>query len=151
MKKPVELLDLFPTLASLAGATRPARLQGDDLFAEAPDDNPISYAEFGDMLALREGDHLLTFRCYLHNGTSLDPELTHRFENADLTGEFFSLHNIQADPMQQKNLQGQELSKLQSMRNDLLAQRKGPGAPPPEALGDEQLKALRLTPALGYW
>ena len=147
---PVELLDLLPTLAALAGATPPARVQGSNLFS-ASTSEPIAYSEFGDMLALRSGEHLLTFRCFLHNGTSLDPELTLRFEKAALDGEFFSLHRVTDDPLQQQNLQTKDPQKTRAMRDALLAHRKGPGAPPPESLTPEALKALRLTPALGYW
>jgi len=147
---PVELLDLFPTLAALAGATPPARVQGSNL-SSTSSPTPTAYAEFGDMLAWRAGEHLLTFRCFLHNGTSLDPELTLRFEKAALDGEFFSLHRVTEDPLQQQNLQTEDPQRTRSMRDALLAHRKGPGAPPPESLTPEALKALRLTPALGYW
>jgi arylsulfatase A-like enzyme len=147
---PVELLDLFPTLAALAGATPPVRVQGSDLFSKSTAE-PTAYSEFGDMLAWRSGEHLLTFRCFLHNGTSLDPELTRRFEKAALGGEFFSLHRVTDDPLQQQNLQSKDMQRVRAMRDALLAHRKGPGAPPPDSLTPEALKALRLTPALGYW
>ncbi|MDP6934664.1 MAG: hypothetical protein QGG40_17210, partial [Myxococcota bacterium] len=73
----VELVDLLPTLSSLAGAVPPTGLPGSDLLLTEPlEPTPIAYAEFGDMLALREGNHLLTFRYFLHNATSLDPRIT---------------------------------------------------------------------------
>ncbi|MEE2751025.1 MAG: hypothetical protein VX519_06320 [Myxococcota bacterium] len=150
VEDPVELIDVFPTLAGLSKATEPAQLQGDNLLS-ATDENPVAYSEFGDMLALRKDNLLLTFRCFLHNGTSLDPELTSRFEKAPLQGEFFSLHDVVKDSMQQENLQKSQPEQVETLRNALLNQRKGPGAPPPDALGAEELKALRLTPALGYW
>jgi len=150
VETPVELIDLFPTLAALSKATPPAQLQGDNLLGD-PDEDPLAYSEFGDMLAIRQGKLLLTFRCFLHNGTSLDPELTSRFEKAPLQGEFFSLHDVVSDSMQQTNLQKSQPQQVEVLRNALLKQRKGPGAPPPDALGAEELKALRLTPALGYW
>ncbi|MFT4978524.1 MAG: hypothetical protein ACI8S6_004434, partial [Myxococcota bacterium] len=72
----VELIDLLPTLAALAAAEPPAGAQGHDLLSTVPDPAPFAYAEFGDMLALREGDDLLSYRFFLHNASSLDPRLT---------------------------------------------------------------------------
>jgi hypothetical protein len=72
---PVQLIDLVPTLARLAGAVQPAELSGHDLLGPAPPD-PFGYSEYGDMLGLRSGPFLLTFRSWNHGGNSIDPQVT---------------------------------------------------------------------------
>lgn len=148
----VELIDVLPTFVAMAQGTQPAGAQGRDLLSSDPDPAPYAYAEFGDMLAIREGDDLLTFRFYLHNASSLDPRLTeglslHTPENS----KFFALHNIRRDPFQTNNELSTRTPRAVELRNQLLSIRTGPGAPPPDAMTQEQLEALRLNPANGYW
>ena len=148
----VELIDLLPTLAGLAGATVPAGAQGHDLLTDAMDPTPWAYAEFGDMLALRSGPELLTFRYFLHNASSLDPRLTEGlagWTTADLP--LMGLHNIPQDPLQETDLAQSAPERVQQLQRQLLTVRQGPGVPPPETMSPERLEALRLSPATGYW
>lgn len=148
----VELVDLLPTLAGLAGATAPAEAQGHDLLSDVADPEPWAYAEFGDMLSLRSGEDLLTFRFFLHNASSLDPRLTEGlagWTTADLP--LMGLHNIPRDPLQEKDLAPSAVPRVQALHQQLLTVRTGPGAPPPEQMSPERLEALRLSPASGYW
>ena len=148
----VELLDLMPTLVVRAGGQIPAGAQGRDLLSDTPDPAPRAYAEFGDMLALREGDDLLTFRFFLHNASALDPRLTEGLRTFDLSNsKFYALHDVVADPLQARERLSQERARAEAMRQVLLEIRTGPGAPAPEELTAERLEALRLSPANGYW
>ena len=86
VEHPVELVDVLPTLTGLAGAVQPAGLPGEDLLAQidrAPAE-ALAYAEYGDMLALRQGRDLLTFRSWNHGGSSLDPQVTERLEQSEV-------------------------------------------------------------------
>ncbi len=151
----VELVDLAPTLLSLAGADPPAGLPGEDLLSLEGEGDPqaTAYAEFGDMLALRQGEWMLTFRCFLHGRTSLDPELTERLVAAAAKQgtHGFLLHQVVRDPHQRQNLVDSQWPRFVLLRSSMLAMRRGPGAPPEEAWSPEKLWDLRLSPADGYW
>ncbi|GDX82571.1 hypothetical protein LBMAG42_43820 [Deltaproteobacteria bacterium] len=148
---PVELIDLGPTFFALAGATPPAGLVGHDLLASTPDPNPTAYAEFGDMLLLREGPSVVTFRSERHGTSSIDPELTRALAAtpADRPNAFV-LHNVVEDPLQAKEQGRADPSARAKLRDVLTAVRSGPAAPPTAlSVEDEaQLKDLR---AKGYW
>jgi arylsulfatase A-like enzyme len=154
----VELVDLMPTLLGLAGASPPSGLPGEDLLALEGEGDPeaTAYAEFGDMLTLRQGDWTLSFRCFLHGRTSLDPELTERLvasttNTAHGTSSGYHLHKIVDDPYQRNNLVDQQWPRFALLQATLLALRLGPGAPDQHAWEPEQLWELRFSPADGYW
>ncbi len=149
--RPVQLVDVFPSIAAIAGAMPPADLQGSDLLSNPVSDDSLAFSEFGDMLALRQGNLLLTFRCYLHDRTSLDPEVTDRLVHESVEAENYALHDVVADPFQHGNLLNQEWSRALSMREQLIDFRRGPGALPAESLVQPRLDQLRLTPSQGYW
>jgi arylsulfatase A-like enzyme len=148
----VELVDLFPTLMSMAGAVVPVGLAGSDLRQVSPKE-AVAYAEFGDMLFLRQGRRALTFRCTLHNTTSLDPGITSRLldDQAALGPEFYALHDVVADPMQAHDLRGQQPAVFNAMRKRLIALRTGVAAIPQGEVSPERLWQLRMAPSDGYW
>ncbi|MES2644953.1 MAG: hypothetical protein V4850_36035 [Myxococcota bacterium] len=149
----VELLDLVPTLTNLAGAVAPARLPGVDLFA-----GPVSgtgdeyaYAEFGDTLLYRKGDHEVLFRAYLHHGTVLDPQLDERLRDGT-NHKYFTVHDVQRDPWQRDNLVFSRSDLFQALRTGLTRVRTGPAAPPPGTWDDPQrLWEIRMARSHGYW
>jgi len=149
----VELLDLFPTLIALGGARPLADLPGEDLRSSSLEarEGGAAYAEFGDMLALREDDHLLTFRFFMHNTSSLDASITDGLLKEQVQGsQFYMLHDVTADPMQETDRVSEELARAEAMRQRLIALRTGEAAPA-DVLTPERLNALRLSPAQGYW
>ncbi len=148
----VELIDLLPTVVAMAGGVVPEGAQGRDLLSTEPDPDPYAYAEFGDMLALREGDELLTFRYFLHNASSLDPRLTDGLRaNVPGSSNFYALHDIVADSMQARDVVHERLERASTLQARMLQIRTGPGAPPDDPLTTEQLKQMRLKPSDGYW
>ncbi|MBO83852.1 MAG: hypothetical protein CL927_00720 [Deltaproteobacteria bacterium] len=149
---PVELIDLLPTFVTMAGGVVPETAQGRDLLAAESDPAPAAYAEFGDMLAIREGDELLTFRFFLHNASSLDPRLTEGLQK-QVPGfsSYYAMHHIPSDPLQVNNLVRSRTERAIVLRNRLLELRTGPGAPPVDSWTTERLQELRLNPSDGYW
>jgi arylsulfatase A-like enzyme len=148
----VELIDVLPTLSTLAGAQVPAGAQGHNLLSAAPDPSPWAYAEFGDMLALRSGDDLLTFRYFLHNASSLDPRLTTGLLDWEQSDEqMMSLHTITTDHLQAQDRVAEVPDRLQELYMTLRDVRTGPGAAPPDEMTAERLRALQMSPAQGYW
>ncbi len=150
---PVQLLDVFPTLAAVAGVRPPADLAGSDLRAA-----PLAlgaghgYAELGDMLALRQGSSFLIFRCLVHYCTSLDPEVTRRLEDepADLSGYgAYSLYDVVWDPWQEHPIF--DARRMRPLRTLLLHIRQGPAAIPEDALDAQQLWSIRMVRSHGYW
>ncbi len=150
---PVELVDIFPTLAALAGATPPAGLPGQDLLLTSlgQPDLAWAYAEHGDMLALRQGALLFSFRALQHHGSSLDPALTSALLASRRDRHRSSLHDVVSDPLQLQDLVPEQPGRAESMRKRLGSLRRGPAAPPDGALTAEQIWELRMTPAQGYW
>lgn len=148
----VELVDLFPTLMSMAGAVAPAGLAGSDLRKASPEE-AIAYAEFGDMLFLRRGRRAITFRCTLHNATSLDPGITSRLldDQAALGPELYALHDVVTDPMQRHELRGEQPAVFDAMRKRLISLRTGAAAIPKGEVSPERLWQLRMAPSDGYW
>ncbi len=148
----VEMVDLFPTMAALAGAVPPAGLPGGDLRAPEGGD-AFAYAEFGDMLFLREGPYAFTFRCTLHNATSLDPGITSRLmdDQAAAAPELYRLNDVTSDPLQALDIRAQQAAVFRSMRKRLIALRTGSAAIPSGAVSPERLWALRMAPSDGYW
>lgn len=150
-RDPVELVDLFPTLANLAGAVPPAGLAGQDLLSSPPDGEAVAYSEFGDMLAVRKGPWLLTFRALLHYGSALDPELTTRLERAIENPDLVTLYDVTTDPLQMTNLTRKEPTVVRDLWTHMVRIRTTTGAPPPELLTPERLWDLRMTSTEGYW
>ncbi|MFT5685102.1 MAG: arylsulfatase A-like enzyme [Myxococcota bacterium] len=165
--EPVELLDLLPTFAALAGAVPPAALSGSDLMKPADPDG-IAYAEFGDMLSLRHRGTMLTFRSQLHGVTSADPRLTDRLRGTaplSLTGEpeqmlspgrapyhEYLMHEVAQDPLQTTMLPvGEDSARFMELLEKLLRHRTGPAAPPTGELSWEEIQELRRDGALHYW
>jgi hypothetical protein len=148
----VELVDLFPTLMSMAGAVAPAGLAGSDLRKASPEE-AVAYAEFGDMLFLRQGRRAITFRCTLHNATSLDPGITSRLldDQAALGTELYALHDVVTDPMQRHELRGEQPAVFNAMRKRLISLRTGAAAIPKGEVSPERLWQLRMAPSDGYW
>jgi hypothetical protein len=176
---PTELVDLVPTLVALAGAVPPAGLAGRDLLSPATAQER-AYAEFGDMLMVREGDLMLSFRSEIHGVTSIDPRMTERLRGSvppDLPGYAptplrppprasegppllgqggsypeFRMHDVAADPMQATPLpvQGDD-ARFRQRAATLLQIRSGPALPPAELMGWERVQALRDAGALHYW
>ena len=149
----VELVDLMPTVTTLAQAATPANLPGKDLLAQLDGNanDGDSYAEFGDMLSLRSGQHLMMARLWMHGGTSMDPEITRRLKAAPNPGSTFLLHEVVGDPMQVSELVEQEPDVARQMYERMIEVRVGPGAPPGGGLSNEQVQALRNSGALNYW
>ncbi len=147
----VELVDVLPTLLTIAGAKAPAGLPGQNLLGPEPPHDPqaIAYAEYGDMLALRRGPWLLSLRALLHNGTSLDPSLTEYLLKPSPTGGY-KLHDVTRDPYQRHDRMREYPELAQELKQLMVRQRTGPGAPP-EYVDYEKLWELRLTPSSGYW
>lgn len=147
----VELLDLLPTLTRLAGAVPPVLLPGSDLLVAAEDDPGIAYAEFGDMLAVRQGDRTYTVRGFFHYRSSLDPELTNFLLDRTPNPMKHFLHDVARDPFQQRNLLHADAAGAVRMHELMLSIRRGAGAPPPDALDARRVFELRLSPSQGYW
>jgi arylsulfatase A-like enzyme len=152
LDQPVELLDLLPTLLARAGAVPPHGLPGQDLLAAGLVEDPlaVAYAERGDMLALRRGDHLLAMRAVVHHMSSLDPFLTEILLCPGLTGGF-RLHDVRADPLQELDLRRANPALAEALEAAMIERRTGPAAPAPRLAEGDRLLRLRLTPAEGYW
>jgi len=146
----VELVDVFPTFAKLAGAVTPAGVPGLDLFGRP--DGP-AYAEFGDMLWLRVDDYSLTFRCTQHNATSIDPGITNVLTDpkSSLPNAFYSMYNVEKDPMQNVNIRASQPIRFEQLRTALIQMRTGVAAVPNDTITPERLWALRMAPSDGYW
>jgi arylsulfatase A-like enzyme len=147
----VELVDLMPTLTTLAGAVVPAGLPGRDLFAPGTEADPTAYAEFGDMLAVRSGTRLLSVRAWFFNRSSLDPELTNFVRTFKPDAHSWYLNDLAQDPYQENNLVATQTDVARRMAAKLLAIRTGPGAPAPDAMDARKVWDLRMSPADGYW
>ena len=143
----VENLDIFPSIVEEIKGKSPANIQGEPLTNTAAD--PVAYAEFGDMFALRRQEHLLVFRGFMHDHTSLDPDLTTRLK--DYRPPLFTLSKVEVDPLQKQNLRDSEYSKFQQLYKEMKDFREGPAAPPVSTFTPKQLWDLRMTPAQGYW
>ena len=152
VRQPVELTDILPSLLARSPATPPHGLPGQDLLC--PDFEPAAqasaYAEFGDMLALRQGRHLLTLRAMFHNSASLDPDLT-RMLLIDNIARRYLLHDVLADPLQMVNLVTADEVRARELRQELIRLRTGPGAPPAALTDSARFHDLRLTASEGYW
>jgi arylsulfatase A-like enzyme len=146
----VQWVDVFPTLATLAGAVAPAGQPGVDLRTTQ---GGLAYAEFGDMLSLRVDDDLLVFRCTQHNATSIDPGLTRVLTDSQQSspGQFYSMYNVRQDPMQDHNVQGVSATKFERLHKGMIQLRTGVAAVPSEAITPERLWSLRMAPSDGYW
>ncbi|MFT5686774.1 MAG: arylsulfatase A-like enzyme [Myxococcota bacterium] len=144
---PVELLDILPTALVWAGAAPLAGLPGTDLHSEA-DPSGHAYAELGDMLMVRQGAEMLSLRAMLHHITALDPQLDQALQHP--TGHLH-LHNVESDPLQTADLVREDLDRREELLLSLRAIRAGDAAPPPKAMTDEHLQAIRMTASEGYW
>jgi hypothetical protein len=149
-KQTVELRDVFPTVADVAGAVVPAGVDGTSLRQES---GGLAYAEFGDMLWVRDGAYTLTFRCTQHNATSIDPGLTETLldPRTSQPAEFYSLYNVEVDPMQDNNIRQTEADRFSSLQKTLMRLRTGEAAVPTDSITPERLWALRMAPSDGYW
>lgn len=148
----VQLLDLLPTLADLGGAMRPASLAGRSL-REPADAARVAWAEIGDMLAVRSGDHLLTFKIPLHNMTSLDPRLDGMLARAR-PGQHLFLYDVVRDAAQLRALRPDDpahRATFDRLQQALRQTRAGAAAPPAGTLTPDRLDEIRLSAAEGYW
>jgi arylsulfatase A-like enzyme len=147
----VEAVDILPTLCALAGAVPPASLAGGSLLA--PDDDGTAYAELGDMIALRKGSLMLTFRLPRHNTCSLDPQFERALEAPDHQSRLI-LHDVCADPLQLSEPppgRRRPPEEVEALYQALLTLRRGKAAPVPGALTADRVRQLHLTAAQGYW
>lgn len=146
----VELVDVVPTVARLAGVVPPAELPGADLCAPSagPD---TAYAEFGDMLAVRAETRLYAVRGYFHYRSSLDPELTNFLLTPPSDDNKHYLHDVVTDPMQAGNLVRHDPEGARRMHALMSSIRLGVGAPPRDALDARRAFDLRMLPSEGYW
>ncbi len=151
--QPVELVDLFPTVAALAQAMPPAGLPGQDLLEEPFPEDPQAwaYASHGDMLALRQGAMMYSVRGLFHNGTALDPEVTDLLFKAQEAEELRHLHDVIEDPLQQTELREAHPQELHRMHELMVAIRTGAAATPEDSLTPQRLWELRMTRSEGYW
>ncbi len=150
----VELIDLCPSLLALAGAQPPAGIFGEDLFDLPPGEDPeaLAYMEHGDMLYLRRGRFLYGYRAMVHYTTVLDPQLTTSLLQADPDDKGFHLHDVAADPTQQRELKLESGgAPTETMRQLLIAARLAATGAEDGGLTQEQLWELRMTPREGYW
>ena len=145
----VELIDLVPTIAELVGGVAPAGLTGRSLLASGPDPAPYAYAEFGDMLSLREGSDFLALRWFLHNASSLDLRLTDGLLEATIGSDAFTLHDVERDPLQEEDLVMEQPERAEELRALMVEVRTGPGAPP--ETDRSRIEPLQLQSADGYW
>lgn len=149
----VELLDLFPTLIQLAAAKPPAGMREGDLIDPSTPRRGEAYVEFGDMLALRKGRHLLAFRALIHDGNALDPELDRRLHDDGLARDTgaYGLFDVAGDSMQEQNLLESRSSDARELRQRMIQVRADAGAVPESALTPERLWEIRMSPSQGYW
>lgn len=149
----VELIDLLPTLIARTEAVLPAGLHGQDVLAAdfLADPDATAYAEFGDMLAVRQGNWMWSGRAFFHNRSSLDPELTDFFVGFVGDSPKFHLHDVARDPFQRKELLAAHLDEARRMNALLLSIRTGAGAAPPSEMDARRIWDLRMSPADGYW
>lgn len=148
----VELVDLLPTLVTLGGGVVPASLPGQDLLGiTQADPAATAYAEFGDMLSVRQGDWFWSVRAFFFNRSSLDPELTNFVVDYRPDAQKMWLNRLGSDPFQERNLLESDAAKAAEMNALLVRLRTGPGAPPAGGLDARKIWELRMSPADGYW
>ena len=149
---PVELVDIFPTVTALAGVKPPADLPGADL-REAPTQLAAGtgYAELGDQLALRQGTGFMLFRCYVHFCTSLDPQVTQRLVESDVSqsGGPLAYWDLMRDPLQDEL--SSDTRRAYGAREALLSLRQGAAAVPSDAIDAQKLWSIRMVRSQGYW
>ena len=154
VEHPVELIDLFTTLAHQAEIPPPARASDEDLLQPADthgEHGPEAYMEYGDMLAIRRGDMLLTFRAFFHHAAALDPAVTESLLEDDFKPGKYALHRVADNPMQNNNMFGARKDEGRRMRRHLLRVRQGEAAPGGGTLSTKHLWELRMTETNGYW
>lgn len=151
---PVELIDVFPTLAAVAEVRTPVGLSGSDLqHTPLARGAGYAYAELGDQLAVRQGAGFLLFRCYVHFCTSLDPQVTERLLDSDL-GDFagtspYVLWDVASDPYQ--STPSLDTASARALRSLMVKVRSGAGAVPADALDAKRLWSIRMVRSNGYW
>jgi len=151
--RPTELVDLLPTLAHIAGAEPPARCAGRNLLHSADEPEPAAYAEYGDMLVLRKGSHIMVFRKQSHGISSLHPALSEAVSRDDPMDETITVHlyDVMSDPLQTNDISQDEPELMLSLHDTMARIRLGPGSPPVPIVSQEQLDALQRSDTLGYW
>jgi hypothetical protein len=149
---PAQAVDILPTLVELAGGVAPAGTVGQSL-RQLSTLSGEAYSEFGDMISLRRGQHLLVFRCSLHNSTALDPTVTEQLKAplSTVPAGHYALYNVVEDPLQQHNLRASQPQRVSAMRERMVSIRTGLAAPPTGTLTPQRLWALRMAPSEGYW
>lgn len=151
----VELVDLFATFAAWGHAVPPSDLPGSDL--ALVDEGGMAFAEYGPMLAVRGGRHLLTLHRPMPDASASDPWVTDVLRDATPSSRRldpssdYALHDVVSDPMQQTQLVDASPEIADALHAGLLAWRLGPDAPPKGRLTPEQIWELRMNQAFGYW
>jgi len=150
---PCELRSLFATAIRLGGGEVPAGMPAVDLLAAGYTGDARVYTEFGDMLGLRKGKHMVVFRGFLHDGNTLDPELDRRLNDPAMVREpdHYVMHDVVGDPYQANDLLQAEKETFLQLRDELIEVRTTHAAVPAEALTPERLWELRMSPSQGYW
>ena len=151
--RPVELIDILPTLAKVARARLPAGIHGRNLLAREPDPDPVAYAQFGDMRCLRSGPLMLTFRGFLHSASSLDPDIPGTLRTSiEESRNMLTLNNVIKDPWQEHDLSGSSPVQLRQLHAELVSREEKLARVPREAGSQAELRQLlRNSPSVGYW
>lgn len=149
----VEVVDILPTLLTLAGAVLPANIPGQNLLSVpfATDPEATAYGEFGDMLSVRKGPILYSVRAFFDNRSSLDPELTNFIRSYNGRAQNYYLNDLSQDPLQRNNLLQAQPDLALKFNALLLHLRTGVAAPAPNAMDARKIWDLRMSPSVGYW
>jgi len=146
----VELVDVMPTLLGLAGAVVPAGVHGRDLLNGETVDGR-AYVEFGDMLALRDEDYLLTYRARIHHGTLLDPKLTHDLMMQKANAHHYTLYDVVKDSTQAKNLWARRGERAAQLEAELKRFREQAVQAASDHMTAERVQMLQGKDRQGYW
>jgi arylsulfatase A-like enzyme len=148
---PVEMLDILPTLLNRAGATLPAGIPGSDLLGDQPESDPVAYAQFGDMRAIRMGPYLLTWRAFVHGASTLDPRVSDGIGQGMQNMHRLFLHRVTDDASQQIELKESHTDVVRALLIELYRREMRLAAPPPELMTADRIKELQLSASEGYW
>ena len=147
----VELVDILPTLLTRTGDTLPAGAVGSDLLGSRPESDPLAYAQFGDMRALRMGPYLLTWRAFVHGASTLDPRVGEGLAYAMQTRHRLFLHRVTEDGLQEVDLKESETDALRALLVELFRREMIFAAPPEELMTPDHIRELQMSSSDGYW
>jgi arylsulfatase A-like enzyme len=146
-------VDIFPTIASLAGVTIPTAVRGRDLLSDEEPETPYVYLETRgvlgkvDLKGIRTGDWKLIMRSVPQGGKAARGRGGRG--GGESTKTSFELYDLVADPLETKNVAAGEPERVARMA--ALLERYGDATPdlasPRRELDEEAKQKLR---ALGY-